>query len=77
MHANDIKEIPFRIARMIQLNNPNQQYEDVLSDVKNNFLNYVYLKRDISKNGEVSRYVSSIARIDPKTKQMQIIKERK
>ena len=77
MHANDIKEIPFRIARMIQLNNPNQQFEDVLSDVKNNFLNYVYLKRDISKNGEVSRYVSLIARIDPKTKQMQIIKERK
>ncbi len=77
MHSNDIKEIPFRIARMIQLNNPNQQFEDVLSDVKNNFLNYVYLKRDISKNGEVSRYISSIARIDPKTKQMQIIKERK
>lgn len=77
MHANDIKEIPFRIARMIQLNNPNQQFEDVLSDVKNNFLNYVFLKRDISKNGEVSRYISSIARIDSKTKQMQIIKERK
>ena len=77
MHAHDIREIPFRIARMIQLNNPNQQFEDVLSDVKNNFLNYVYLKRDISKNGEVSRYVSLIARIDPKTKQMQIIKERK
>ncbi len=76
MHANAIEEIPSRMARMIQLNNPNQRFEDVLSDVKNNFLNFVYLKRDISSNGEVSRYISSIARIDKESQQIQIIKER-
>ncbi len=77
MHANDVLEISTRMARMIQLNSPNEQFSDILNDVKNNFVNYVYLKRDISSNGEVKRYISSIARIDKNSKELKIIKERK
>ncbi len=76
MHAGDISEIPIRISRMIQLSNPNQRFEDVLSDVKNNFVNYVYLKREFLEGGVVKRYIDSIARINSKTKDMEIVLER-
>ena len=76
MHASEISEIPIRISRMIQLSNPNQRFEDVLSDVKNNFINYIFLKREILEDGSVKRYIDSIARINKDNKELEIVLER-
>ncbi len=77
MHANTLEEIPIRIARMIQLNNPNQLFEDVLSDVKNNFHNYVLLERTIDEHGYVKRFIKGIAYLKDANSNIEIVKERK
>lgn len=76
LHAYTLEEIPHRITRMVLLANQNQKYEDVYNDVVNHFQTYVYLTREISKDGKVHRYVSKMGQIDPKTKKIRTIFER-
>ena len=63
-HAFDIEGMPKRMARMVMMNDQKQDYEMVLRDINYNFRFYVYLKREISGDGKVSRYISEIAEID-------------
>ena len=63
LHAETIEEVPSRMARMIQLSNQTQNYDDLLHDIYKNFRNYVFVKRTIDSNGEVHRYISSIGKI--------------
>ena len=69
IHALSIDNMPYRLSRMVMMNDKKSNYEDVYSDVCNNFPIYFYLKRTIDKNGHVHRFIDSIAYLDLKGKQ--------
>lgn len=75
LHAETIEEVPSRMARMIQLSNQTQNYEDLLHDIYKNFRNYVFVKRTIGSNGKVRRYISAIGKI--KDNKMNLLFERR
>ncbi len=69
IHAFSVKNMPYRLARMVMMNDKKSNYEDVYNDICNNFPIYFYLKRRIDKKGQVIRYIDSIAYIDPNGKE--------
>ena len=69
IHALSVENMPYRLSRMVMMNDKKSNYEDVYSDVCNNFPIYFYLKRTIDKKGRVNRYIDSIAYLDPNGKQ--------
>lgn len=68
IHALSIENMPYRLSRMVMMNDKKSNYEDVYSDVCNNFPIYFYLKRKIDKKGRVNRFIDSIAYLDPNGK---------
>lgn len=60
IHANTLKAIPHRVARMIMMSKTNEKYEDIYDDVLNNFDFFVFCNREIDKNKRVKRYIESI-----------------
>ena len=69
IHALSVENMPYRLARMVMMNDKKSNYEDVYSDICNNFPIYFYLKRTIDKKGQVNRYIDSISYLDPDGKQ--------
>ena len=69
IHALSVENMPYRLSRMVMMNDKKSNYEDVYSDVCNNFPIYFYLKRKIDKKGRVNRFIDSIAYLDPNGKQ--------
>ena len=68
IHAQSVDNMPYRLSRMVMMNDKKSNYEDVYSDVCNNFPIYFYLKRKVDKKHGVSRYIDSIDYLDPKGK---------
>lgn len=64
VHAYDIASMPTRIARMVMMNEQNQNFDVLLNDIYYNFRFYIYLKREIDKNGFVNRYIDEVAEFD-------------
>lgn len=69
IHAFSVQNMPYRLARMVMMNDKKSNYEDVYSDICNNFPIYFYLKRKIDNKGRVVRYIDSIAYIDQNGKE--------
>ena len=76
LHAKDLEAVPFRMARLAQGTSGKDGYEDVLADIYHHFSLIVYLGKQ-NKGGEVLRYVQSIGRLVEKTRQIEILYERK
>lgn len=68
LHAQSIDTMPNRIARMVMMNDKRSDYQEVIQDVYDNFPLHVFLKRRITKQGRVQRYIQSIALFDKKGK---------
>ena len=64
LHAQSIETMPNRIARMVMMNDKRSDYKEVIQDVYDNFPIHIFLKRKISKNGRVKRYIDSIGLFD-------------
>ncbi|MBR5996924.1 MAG: type II/IV secretion system ATPase subunit [Bacilli bacterium] len=60
-HAFDIKSMPYRMARMVMMNEQKMDFDDVYQDIAYHMRFYIYLERKYRRNGEPLRYVSSIA----------------
>ena len=75
VHAFDVLSIPHRMTRMVLMNNKEMDFKDVKNDIYYHFKFYFYVKRKILKNGEVIRYLASIAIADED--ELQIIYEKK
>ena len=68
IHALDAESMPNRMSRMVLMNEKKMSFEDVHADITYHFRFYIYLKRDIGKDGKVKRYISEIVEyIDDKT----------
>ena len=76
IHAFDINSMPTRIARMVMMNELNQNFDVLLSDIYYNFRFYVYLKREIDNEGHVKRYIDEVAEFDSKGNKTSIYKNK-
>ena len=61
IHALDIESMPYRMARMVMMNEQKMDFKDVFQDISYHMRFYIYLKRKYVEGGSVIRYVSSIA----------------
>ena len=77
IHAKDVLSVPHRMARMVEMSDSSQDYEDILDDILNHIPCYIYLNREFKKSGEVIRYIESIAISKPKERTLEIIYRRK
>lgn len=64
IHALNIQSMPYRLTRMVMMNDKRSSYDDILRDIHYHFPFYVYLKRKIMKSGRVVRYIESIVYTD-------------
>ena len=64
LHAMDVNGMPTRIGRMVLMNEQSQDFDILMQDIYYNFRLYVYLKRKISKEGIVTRYIEEISEFD-------------
>jgi pilus assembly protein CpaF len=61
IHAFDIDSILQRMSSMALMSNKNLKIKDLDRDLKYHFRFFVFMKREISDKGIVSRYISDIA----------------
>ena len=66
LHALDIQSMPYRMVRMVMMNEQKMDFKDVYQDIAYHMRFYIYLKRKYADNGSVIRYVSSIAYLNGK-----------
>lgn len=61
IHAMDINSMPYRMVRMVMMNEQRMTFEDIYEDISYHMRFYIYLKRKYRPDGAVLRYISSIA----------------
>ena len=66
LHALDIESMPFRMVRMVMMNEQKMDFNDVYQDIAYHMRFYIYMKRKYLNNGAVLRYISSIAYLNGK-----------
>lgn len=63
LHALSASSIPNRMGRMVMMNDKKMDLENVMADIYYHFRLFIYLKRIITKDGTVKRFVSEIVQI--------------
>lgn len=66
IHSLDVNSMPKRMARMVMMNDKNQDFQMILDDIHYIFRFYVYLKMRKNEKGEIDRYVYEISYFDEK-----------
>ena len=66
LHALDVDSMPYRMVRMVMMNEQKMDFNDVYQDIAYHMRFYIYLKRKFQPNGAVLRYISSIAYLNGK-----------
>ena len=66
LHAFDVESMPYRMVRMVMMNEQKMDYQDVYQDVSYHLRFYIYLTRKYSQEGAVLRYISSIGYLNGK-----------
>ena len=64
LHALDVNGMPTRIGRMVLMNEQSQDFDILMQDIYYNFRFYIYLRREISKEGIVTRYIEEVSEFD-------------
>ena len=66
LHAFDVESIPYRMVRMVMMNEQKMDFNDVYQDIAYHMRFYIYMKRKYLNSGAVLRYISSIAYLNGK-----------
>ena len=66
LHALDIGSMPYRMVRMVMMNEQKMDFNNVYQDIAYHLRFYIYMKRKYLNNGAVLRYISSIAYLNGK-----------
>ena len=66
IHALDVESMPYRMVRMVMMNEQKMDFNDVYQDIAYHLRFYIYMKRKYLHNGAVLRYISSIAYLNGK-----------
>lgn len=75
LHSEDIMSIPNRIAKMVEMSKTTQTYDEILDDVLKHVKGYIFLKKELTRKGEIKRYISDIA--ISKDNSLQVIYQKK
>lgn len=76
VHAEELEDVPSRLCRMVEMAEVTQKHESILDDIYDHIKVCIFLKRSISLDNGVCRYVESIAELR-KDRTMKIIYRRK
>ena len=66
LHAMDVESMPYRMVRMVMMNEQKMDSNDIYQDIAHHMRFYIYLKRRYLNNGTVLRYVSSVSYLNGK-----------
>ncbi|NMV81918.1 MAG: Flp pilus assembly complex ATPase component TadA [Erysipelotrichia bacterium] len=67
IHAQSAETIPNRMVRMILMNGHETIYSEALNDINEHFRYFVFLEKNVSSSGKISRYLSIILEYDSET----------
>lgn len=76
IHAKDVKAIPYRMARLAQMGNPNLSYDDLIKDIYHHFSLLVCVDKS-HKEDEVFRRISAIGRLNEENQRIEMLYEEK
>ena len=77
IHAKDVLCVPHRMVRMVEMSDTSEDYDEIMEDILTHIKCYVYVNKKIKSNGEVTRYIESIALVNKKTNKLEIAYKRK
>ena len=77
IHAKDVLSVPHRMVRMVEMSDTSEDYDEIMEDILTHIKCYVYVNKKIKSNGEVTRYIESIALVNKKTNKLEIVYQRK
>ncbi len=77
IHAKDVLSVPHRMVRMVEMSDTSEDYDEIMEDILTHIKCYVYVNKKIKSNGEVTRYIESIALVNKKTNKLEITYQRK
>lgn len=66
MHAKSLMSMPHRLVRMIEMADTRESYDDIMGDLLSHIPVYVFVRRDITKDGNVHRYIEAIGEVENK-----------
>ena len=62
MHAREMKAMPHRLVRMIEMADTKESYDDIMSDLLSHIQVFVFVRRVIT-DGHVERFIESIGEV--------------
>lgn len=66
LHAFDVDSMPSRMGRMVMMNDKKMDFESVMVDIYYHFRIFIYLRKEVKKDGSIYRYISDVAYFDQK-----------
>lgn len=77
IHAKDVLSVPHRMVRMVEMSDTSEDYDEIMEDILTHIKCYVYVNKKIKSNGEVTRFIESIALVNKKTNKLETVYQRK
>lgn len=77
IHAKDLEGMPERIARLAMLKGDKLLKDELKRDIAHHMRYYVYVEKEASKTGKITRFVKSIGFYDESDMKMKKIYERR
>ena len=76
VHAENLNAMPDRVARLAMTGNKRLFKDELMEDISRHLRYYVYVEKEIAKNGSIKRYVKAIGHLDETSKKISAIYER-
>ena len=76
IHAQELKVMPDRVARLAMTGSKRLFKDELLEDIARHLRYYVYVEKETTKDGSINRFIKEIGRLDEKTKKIDVIYER-
>lgn len=73
LHAQNVEMMPHRMARMVEMSDSTETYDDILKDILEHIQYYIYLNKYFDSKNQVHRYIETIAISNTKTNKLDII----
>ena len=73
LHSKDINSIPHRMAKMVEMGDTSQDFDEILEDILEHIQTYVFVNRYIDETGKVVRYIENIARSQKNNRNLTIL----
>jgi pilus assembly protein CpaF len=76
LHAQRLEQMPERMARMAMMANERLYLDDLLTDIAAHFRYFVYLRKTLTNQGKIQRYVEAVGRYEEGQKNLRVLYRR-